>query len=630
MRNRRWWLGIGTVVTGMSLGVWSQLGWGQPGDLPGVRPPTMPPLAIKEPAPVPPELAPSTQLPPPPGAAPEVSLPPAPTLPPPELEVPLPPAAPMNNRDVGDPLPPLEPAQLSPAPVPIVTAPNTPIPTTPIPITPTPMMPVPIVTAPISPAQLAQPRLETVSTPSLVAAEAQAVKREPAVSIEWLGAATARLNQPMTCQILVRNTGSATVNNVVVRHRLNPGVTCRRTEPPAATEGDDLVWTVGTMAPGQQRRLELQVVCSQRGALHCQAPVTFAASAGQQVQVREPLLAIKMRAPEKANVGDNVNLLFAVANPGDGVTELIKVRALLPEGLESSRGRVVELDIGSLAPKESRTLQIACIARTSGNHKSTIMATADGNLSASDHAMTEVLEAKLDLVVQGPKLRYLDRHAVYQLRVTNPGTAPAQNLKLNKVVPAGFKFHGATAGGRWDESTKTVSWQLGDLPPGQSRDVSIELVAAAAGEHRLQAQVVSARGVKTEASAVTRIEGSSSLVIELVDVDDPVEVGGETSYEIRVTNAGTKMETNLQLSCTLPDQLEYRGAKTAAGIRHRVEGREVVFDPLPRLAPKADIIYRVTVRGTAAGDVRFRTRVRADGMPEAVLREESTRFYNDR
>lgn len=605
MRKQRWWLGIGTVCIGMALAALGQHGWGQSGDLPGLRPPTIPPMVHPEPA-RPVSLAPASPAPvsPAPGgpgaagpvltaplSASEVKLPPAPTLPPPEIEVSLqpPPSSPQSS-------PPTLPTS--------------------------PSIPEPVDSF---------PRLDPASMPTLVAPEAPAAtKQEPAVSIEWVGAATARLHQPMTSQILVRNTGPAAVHNVVVRHRLNPGVTCKRTEPAAATERDDLVWTLGTLAPGQQRRLELQVVCNQRGALNCQATVTFASSAGQQVQVREPLLVLKMRAPDKVNVGDNVNLLFAVANPGDGVTELVKVKALLPEGLESSRGRVVELDIGNLAPKESRTLQIACVAKASGSHKSVIMANADGNLSASDHAMTEIVEAKLDLVVQGPKLRYLDRHAVYQLKVTNPGTAPAQNVTLHEIVPAGFKYHAATSGGRWEESTKTVSWQLGDLPPGQSREVSVELVASAAGEHRLQAQVVSARGVKTEAAAVTRIEGSSSLVIELVDLDDPVEVGGETAYEIRVTNAGTKMETNLELRCTLPDQVEFRGAKSIAGIHHRLEGRDVVFDSLPRLAPKADIIYRITVRGTAAADVRLRTRIRADSIPEGVLREESTRFYNDR
>jgi uncharacterized repeat protein (TIGR01451 family) len=254
-----------------------------------------------------------------------------------------------------------------------------------------------------------------------------------------------------------------------------------------------------------------------------------------------------------------------------------------------------------------------------------------GNLSASDHAVTEILAAKLELVVSGPKLRYIDRQATYQLKVSNPGSVPAPSVTVNEVVPAGFKFRAASDGGRWDDAARTVSWQVGDLLPGQSREVSLELVAAASGEHRLQASAITSRGgVRTEAVALTRVEGTSALVIEVADVDDPIEVDSETAYEIRVVNAGTKLETNVELSCTLPENVELKGARTIGGLRHRHEGREVIFEPVLRLAPKADVVYRVLVRGTTAGDVRFRARVRADGMSEPITREESTRFYNDR
>ena len=77
--------------------------------------------------------------------------------------------------------------------------------------------------------------------------------------------------------------------------------------------------------------------------------------------------------------------MVAVSNPGDGVAELVKVRAILPEGLEhSSRGRVVELDVGRLAPTEVRNLPIVCTARGSGLQKCQAVATGDGGLSATD------------------------------------------------------------------------------------------------------------------------------------------------------------------------------------------------------------------------------------------------------
>ena len=55
----------------------------------------------------------------------------------------------------------------------------------------------------------------------------------------------------------------------------------------------------------------------------------------------------------------------------------------------------------------------------------------------------------------------------------------------------------------------------------------------------------------------------------------------------------------------------------------------MVFEPLPKLAPRADAIYRVNVRGLAPGDVRFRARIKADGLTDPVLREESTKVYGD-
>jgi uncharacterized repeat protein (TIGR01451 family) len=125
------------------------------------------------------------------------------------------------------------------------------------------------------------------------------------------------------------------------------------------------------------------------------------------------------------------------------------------------------------------------------------------------------------------------------------------------------------------------------------------------------------------------VEGLSAMQMDVVDLDDPVEVGADTAYEIRVSNTGSKTETNVQLTCVLPEKMEFRGAKGAGECRFKVEGREIRFEPLPRLAPRADAIYRVNVRGVAAGDVRFRSVLRADGLSEPVAREESTKVYGD-
>ncbi len=465
--------------------------------------------------------------------------------------------------------------------------------------------------------------------PMPVSFDVQPGKQQPALSIEWVAPASIRINQPMACQIVVRNTSTTPAQNVVVRHRPTQGVVCKASEPNALNDGGELHWSLGTMAPEQTRRIDLTLVAQTRGPIDYHATISFAAVAAHQVQVREPMLAVKMSGPDKVIAGENVTLLFAISNPGDGIAEGIKLKTMLPDGLEHPRGKVVDFEVGNLAPKESKVVQLICQAKGNGLQKCTITVNGDGGLAASDSAQVDVLMPKLDVAMSGPKLRYLDRHAVYVLKVSNPGSAPASNVEVQKSIPIGFKFHQANHGGQYLEATRLVSWNLGELQPGESKDIAVDLIPVEPGEHRLVAQAKAARGLKSEADARTIVEGLPSLFIEVGHIDDPLEVGAETAYEIRLMNAGTKVETNLEVVCTLPDQLEFKGAKCSTTLRYRQEGRELIFEPLPRLAPKADVIYRVQVKGIAPGDVRFRTKIKSDGLKEPVLREESTRVYSD-
>jgi uncharacterized repeat protein (TIGR01451 family) len=437
------------------------------------------------------------------------------------------------------------------------------------------------------------------------------------------------LGQAIPCQLVVRNTSSAPVHQVVVRLPLGEGMTCKLTEPVAVSEGGVLTWSLGTMQAGQTQRLEMHLVGTTRGALACQAQATFTTTVANMIYIREPMLALKLRVPDKIVAGEAVTVALTASNPGDGPTESIKLRLQLPEGLEHPRGRVVDVELGDLSPKDSRTVQVVCRAKTGGVHKCQASASADNNLSASDAGQIEVLVPRLEVAVAGPQLRYLDRQATYVVKLSNPGTTVANNVNVHEVLPAGFKFQSATSGGRFDQKTRLVSWNVGELLPGQSKEFQFAALAVAVGPQRHAVSASADGGLKTDGELMTKVEGLSALVIEVVDTDDPVEVGADTTYEIRVANDGTKAETNLEVVCSLPDKMEFKNAQCAAGCRFRVEGRDVIFEALPRLAPRADVIYRVQVRAQAAGDVRCRVRVRSDNITEPVLREENTRIYND-
>jgi uncharacterized repeat protein (TIGR01451 family) len=289
----------------------------------------------------------------------------------------------------------------------------------------------------------------------------------------------------------------------------------------------------------------------------------------------------------------------------------------------------VEFDVGNLGPNESRSVELVCATKTPGDQKCDAIATAEGGLTARDSAVFAVLQPKLELSVAGPSLRYLERQGTYTFRVTNTGNAPASNVTITEQIPQGFKFVNASAGGRQDFTTRTVSWFLGDVPSTQSREVTLQVVAVNIGEFKHVAIARAARGIEVEAEAETRVEGLSAMQFELLDLEDPIEVGATCRYEIRVTNTGSKTETNIQVVCTVPEKMDFGSAQGAGNCHYRVEGKEVIFDPLAKLAPRADAVFRVNCRAKAPGDLRFKARIKADSLEEPVNKEESTRVYAD-
>src|SRR5207248_5874193 len=139
---------------------------------------------------------------------------------------------------------------------------------------------------------------------------------------------------------------------------------------------------------------------------------------------------------------------------------------------------------------------------------------------------------------------------------------------------------------RHDFSTRTVSWFVGDLEPGRSKEVHLNVIAVNPGEHHFKASAQAARGLKAENEMMTRVEGLSAILLEVVDTQDPIEVGADTSYEIRVTHTGTKTETDIKLACTIPDKMQFKSAQGPA--RFREQGKELVLESLPNVAPRAD------------------------------------------
>jgi len=322
-----------------------------------------------------------------------------------------------------------------------------------------------------------------------------------------------------------------------------------------------------------------------------------------------------------------VPVTITVSNPGDGPTDPVVVRAKMTDGLKGDKGQEMINDVGVLAAGESRILKLVCHTTKGGPQKIVTTAAAEGLNSAAE-SKTAVSEPRMELSMAGPKLRYLDRSATYTVHVTNPGDATAHEVKLHVAVPSGFKAPTPASGGKYDAPTRTISWTIGALNPGEKKEFTYRCAAGQLGDHKHLAMAEAAHGLKGNADVVTKVEGIASLLVELADGDDPIEVGAETSYEVRVTNHGSAPATNVEIRALIPKQMAIKNC--LGPTEFKIEGQEVVFTPIPKLAPKADAVYRIMVKATAVADVRFRARLASDSLAEPVIGEEGTKVYSDK
>jgi uncharacterized repeat protein (TIGR01451 family) len=72
------------------------------------------------------------------------------------------------------------------------------------------------------------------------------------------------------------------------------------------------------------------------------------------------------------------------------------------------------------------------------------------------------------------------------------------------------------------------------------------------------AATATASGVAGAGTACsTKVIGVPAVLIDMVDTEDPVEIGSEETYEVKVTNQGSADLNHVKLAFTLPPNEEY-------------------------------------------------------------------------
>jgi uncharacterized repeat protein (TIGR01451 family) len=288
-----------------------------------------------------------------------------------------------------------------------------------------------------------------------------------------------------------------------------------------------------------------------------------------------------------------------------------------------------------LQPGQSVVVRVCYTATAAGPISATVTATGDrGETNATTDLVGDVQAGVPTLVksVDNTGTVVAGDTLTYTLKVTNPYTRALTAALARDVLDANFVFvsapaAGTTPAGSYDAATRTVTWTLGTLAPGETRTFTlVGRIANAATDGQTLLNNFSLTSTELPQPVVSNtvqnaIWSSQLVIIKTVDNQQAV-YGDRLTYTLSIQNLSkTTAVTAATITDTLPVGLIYiAGTSTLGGTAYAdpgVAGQVLTWSGLTlpaggtirvtyavRVTPAAtgDLVNTVIVKGKGGGD----------------------------
>ncbi len=465
----------------------------------------------------------------------------------------------------------------------------------------------------------------------------------------------ANVGQNVVFTLQVTNNGPDAAQAITVNDTLPAGLTYVSDNGAGTYDNGTGVWTVGNLANGATRSLQITATVSSAAAITNVATVdspTFDPSAANNTDAAsldapntDPTVAIAVSDATPA-LNSPVTYTITVTNNGpDGATG-VNVTDLLPTGLtyisDNAGGAYNSTTgvwtVGNLASGASQVIEV--VARVTDTAPVTNTATVastsfDTNLSNNTaNVVVDVPEA--DLVITKtvddatPDLNGVVRFTV---SVTNNGPNTAAGVVVSDALPAGLTLVSS------NPSVGTYSggfWTVGNLASGATETLAIDArvtTASAVTNVAIGASsTFEANPGDESADAQVDVPNADVAVTKTVDNAAP-RLGDNVTFRVTVTNNGTDVARGIIVTDALPTGLTFVAAAPSAGafvaplwsVGNLATGASQTLDIVARVDSPALITNTATVTSTTFDGVATNDSAQAQvDVAEADLRVEKT------
>jgi len=316
----------------------------------------------------------------------------------------------------------------------------------------------------------------------------------------------------------------------------------------------------------------------------------------QPVRKARPRLTIDKKAPETAVLGRPMIYEIVVKNSGLVAARGVVVEDVVPAGIriEGSKpqaqleGRRLSWRLGTLEAGATQTIAVRVTPESEGTLSGVATVHFDNEQSGDSRT-----GPRLQVSVDAPRRITVGQTVSVTFKVRNLGKTNASGVLIHDVLPAALKH----------PAGDDLEYEIGDIPPGESREVTLQLTAAQSGQ-AINRAVITADGAVTEETVVV-LEVVGPVVNVTRTGVKRLLPGRRGRFTNVVTNPTATPLGNVMLVETIPAGMDFLDATDGGTYDDRKRTVTWVLGPMdPRESKSVSISLSANGRGSLISVVR--------------------------
>lgn len=213
----------------------------------------------------------------------------------------------------------------------------------------------------------------------------------------------------------------------------------------------------------------------------------------------------------------------------------------------------------------------------------------------------------------------------YILAVTNTGAVALSDVVVTDYLPELLSYKSSIPAASYVTGSQ-ISWNLGTLDIGETKEIVAILGGVSSGTAVNIATVTTLEGAASTDSLSIMVLCSPGVHISLIDSSDPVAVGDEFTYTIRVLNQSESNSVhNMTIVGLIPGEAVYLNADGPTP--STIGCNAVRFGTVAVLTPGETVEFHIKVKAIAAGSAVFNATMGWDEFGEPVVSQEGTAIF---